>query len=391
MTPVSTREMGLTDLEAVYVRPDDVRLQIIESFCHDLRQPLNAALLRTSSLIDRISDPTSSEIVREVLLSLREMYSTSETVFDAIRLSRSAIAVQNTSTFLPRLFRQLNLVFEKQARLKGLTLRFRASRLIAEVDEWMLTRVLENLISNAIKFTESGSVLVTCRRATAVLRCEVRDTGPGLEQASLATTSPSFVPLGLHMREDQARSGLGLSNCLEFSKLLGGQLLFCSLAGRGTCFRLDVPCRLEERASGPETAVTESKQRSVMVLCDDQGVSRRTERLFIAGGWTSSTFVDPLRFLATVSVLGLRPSATVIPDRIGAVTAEFLLRILQSRYEDLLVVVVFQSALDPSITRIREWGAHVVVGELSAKDIEEVAARLSQLGRENRRDTVRAD
>jgi two-component sensor histidine kinase len=351
-------------------RVDAIRLQIIGSFCHDIRQPLTAALLRASALADELQQPSQRAALRDLQMSLREIATTSETVFDAVRLSRAEVSVQNSLVYLPRLCARLASVFQVQAKAKGLRIRFASHRVVAQTDEALLLRLLQNLVSNAIKFTATGSILATCRMVGGALRCEVRDSGIGIGAEKLAELAAPAPGLRARSTDVVESSGIGLWNAREFAKLLGARLRISSEPGGGTRVRLDVPCPIQRQQRTREIMpIDGGEQPSALVLCDDEADCRSIERAFVGSGWTCALFSDPLRFLATINTPGLQPTAVVIPARVGNITAEFLLRILSSRFEALIVLVHLHADDDPVIADIEQFAARLVFGEFTAESV----------------------
>jgi CheY-like chemotaxis protein len=132
--------------------------------------------------------------------------------------------------------------FAPMARDHRLALRVHRSKAIARSDPVLLERILFNFVSNAIRYSTRGGVLVGCRRHQACLSCEVWDTGPGIGQDGLENIFEEFVQLEPEGRNRSLGAlGLGLSIAQRTAALLGHPIQVTSCLGKGSCFRVDVP------------------------------------------------------------------------------------------------------------------------------------------------------
>src|SRR5207244_11134886 len=138
------------------------------------------------------------------------------------------------------LLRQLELEFSPLAREKGLNLTFAPCSLTVRSDRRLLRRLLQNLVSNAIKYTPNGRVLVGCRRQGPRLRIDVYDTGVGIPQSKRRTIFREFQRLDQGAKIARGL-GLGLSIVERIARVLGHKLDLASPAGRGPHFSLEVP------------------------------------------------------------------------------------------------------------------------------------------------------
>ena len=208
---------------------------------HDILQPLNAARLYASSLSESLAGSgESAELARNVDSSLEAVEEILGALLDMSRLDAGAIRPIMVDVSLADLFRRLNVEFGPAARAKGLRLTFVASSLAVRSDRRMFRRALQNLVSNAIKYTPKGRVLVGARRVGGRVRVEVRDTGLGIPASRQRAVFEEF-----HRLDEGARAakglGLGLSIVERIGRVLGLGVGLSSEPGKGSVFSLDAP------------------------------------------------------------------------------------------------------------------------------------------------------
>src|SRR5947199_8651478 len=156
------------------------KTRFLAAASHDILQPLNAARLYVTSLVERQNGGEDSRLVENIDDSLEAIEEILGALLDISRLDAGAMKPSITSFRIGDLMRSLEIEFTPVARAKGLKLTFVPCSLPVESDRLMLRRLLQNLISNAIKYTPRGRVLIGCRRRGTALQIGVYDTGVGI-------------------------------------------------------------------------------------------------------------------------------------------------------------------------------------------------------------------
>jgi signal transduction histidine kinase len=217
-------------------RADRDRRWLMATAGHDLRQPLQVMMLALESLTRRPERAAwISEVLRGEVCRLRE--GLDQLAAAAAAAPEDIAAPSLEAVQLADLFDTARARWTPIARAKGLNLRIVPSDLAVLSDPVLLTSITDNLVGNAIKYTERGSVLLGCRRAEAAVRLEVIDTGIGFDPKDLASLMQPF-------RQGDANSeglGLGLSLVLRATRRLGHQLAARSSPGRGAHFVVTAP------------------------------------------------------------------------------------------------------------------------------------------------------
>ncbi len=238
---------------------------------HDILQPLNAARLYASVLVDRFREGEAGDLVRNVEASLESVEDIISAILDISRLDTGALKPEYGTFRLDEIFRALQLEFDPVARERDLRLSFVPTSLTVRSDRRLLRRLLQNLVSNALKYTLTGRVLVGCRRHGSRVVIEVHDTGIGIPASKQKAIFMEF-----HRLDDGIRTakGLGLGLCIveRISRVLDHPVTLRSRMGKGSCFAVEVPSADPVPvlpSVGEPVAVTSSQLDGMLVLAID--------------------------------------------------------------------------------------------------------------------------
>jgi Na+/proline symporter/signal transduction histidine kinase len=216
------------------------KTRFLAAASHDILQPLNAARLYVTSLVERQKPGEESRLVENIDDSLEAIEEILGALLDISRLDAGAMTPSISSFKMADLMRSLEIEFAPAARAKGLKLTFVPCSLPVESDRLLLRRLLQNFISNAIKYTQQGRVLVGCRRHGRSLRIGVYDTGVGIPPQKRGEIFKEF-----HRLEQGARIarglGLGLSIVERIARVLNHGIALESKPAGGSVFSVTVP------------------------------------------------------------------------------------------------------------------------------------------------------
>ncbi|MEM6460603.1 MAG: PAS domain-containing hybrid sensor histidine kinase/response regulator [Pseudomonadota bacterium] len=207
---------------------------------HDILQPLNAARLYSSSLVEKLGRSDDSEIVNNIDSSLESVESILGAVLDISRLDTGAMKPQLSVFSLNEVLRRIETDFAPLAAENSLELRVVPTSVFVRSDPNLLRRLIQNLVSNAIKYTRSGRVLVGVRRRGGKAMVQVLDTGIGIPQASFETIFREFTRLDDGVKT-AAGLGLGLSIVDRIARSLKHRIHLSSVPGHGTAFGVEIP------------------------------------------------------------------------------------------------------------------------------------------------------
>ncbi len=238
------------------------KTQFFAAASHDLRQPLHAMGLFAEALRQKSRDPEVAGLVNSINESVDALEGLFSELLDITRIDTGGVDVNPAPVRMHDLFGRLRLHFEPIAFEKGLMLSFRGEQHVAHVDPMVLERVLRNLVSNAIRYSDDGGVFVSCRQRSTqggpLLLVQVWDTGIGISPASLPRIFDEFFqaqshrPLEAHHRKGL---GLGLAIVKRLMALIDCQIQVRSRPGHGTVFSMLLPVGKAPRsaAEGPLT------------------------------------------------------------------------------------------------------------------------------------------
>lgn len=225
---------------------DQAKSRFLAAASHDLRQPIHALGLFVGALAALAErGPVDARQARDIAARLRAMLGNLgdllNGLLDISRLDAGVVPVAREPISLHKLFADLQEEFAGTARERNLHWRVRDSHLWADSDPLLLKRVLDNLLSNAFRYTRAGGVLLGCRRRGRELEIQVIDTGVGIHASQQEVIFDEFVQLHNAERDRKQGLGLGLAIVRHTARLLGHPLTLNSRPGRGTCFSLRVP------------------------------------------------------------------------------------------------------------------------------------------------------
>ncbi len=203
---------------------------------HDLRQPLHALGMFAAELAARERAPGNQALATRIGQSVRALETMFGELLDISRLDAGKVAVTLRRFPVQALFDRIATDFLPLAQEKGLRLRLRPTRQWCESDPIHLERILRNLVSNAIRYTARGGVLVACRVRGRRLWLEVRDTGIGLAEEDRARIFEEYYQIDNPGRDRDKGLGLGLSIVKRLVDLIGERLVVKSAPGRGSLF-----------------------------------------------------------------------------------------------------------------------------------------------------------
>jgi signal transduction histidine kinase len=241
----------LSSARDVSERANRFKTRFFTAVGHDLLQPLHAARLSASALAEAADDDRQSTIAARIEHALVTIEELLKSILDISKLEAGVVTPALRPVALDDLFASLALDIEPQARAKDLSLKWRHSGLAVVSDPLMLRRILQNLMANAVQYTDRGGILLLARRRGDGVRIEVWDTGPGISDADRQTIFEEFQRGTAADRPAIGGFGLGLSIVQRMAEALGHPLGLCSRIGRGTRFSVTAG-----RAALPDVAAS---------------------------------------------------------------------------------------------------------------------------------------
>jgi len=254
---------------------------------HDILQPLNAARLYCSSLIEKAGKGPAGKAAVNIESSLESVETILGAVLDISRLDAGAMKPDDTAFNLDGLLRQIGNDFRPMAAEKKLGLTIMPSSLTVVTDRNLLRRLIQNLVSNAIKYTRQGRILVGVRRRGELAEIQVIDTGIGIAGDRLNTVFHEFTRLDEGAREAEGL-GLGLSIVDRIARVLRLEIRLFSNPGKGTRFSVILPVAA---VAAPRREIEKAPARAasslagLTVLCIDNDARILDGMRLLLEGW----------------------------------------------------------------------------------------------------------
>jgi signal transduction histidine kinase len=288
------------------------KTRFLAAASHDILQPLNAARLYVTSLVERQGGGDDAQLVGNIDASLDAVEEIFGALLDISRLDTGAMKPEIVDFRIDEIFRQLEVEFAPLAKEKGLALTFVHSSLAVHSDRRLLRRLLQNLISNAIKYTPRGRVLVGCRRRGSRMRIDVYDTGLGIPRGKKQAIFQEF-----HRLDEGAKVarglGLGLSIVERIARVLDHKVTVTSAVGKGSQFSLELPLSSAGPVSQQPRALREINRvalSGITVLCIDNDLAILDGMETLLNGWGCRV----LKATDLASAIAVISEAKVSPD-----------------------------------------------------------------------------
>ncbi|TBR35992.1 MULTISPECIES: hybrid sensor histidine kinase/response regulator [Dyella] len=252
------------------------KTRFLAAASHDLLQPLNAARLFTSALRQHPGlDQEAGQLAERIDASFRAAEDLLDALLDTSRLDAGSYRPDIGHFALSDLFDSLKAQYAVVAEKRGLSFRVASTKLAVRSDPQLLRRILQNFVSNALRYTRQGGVLLGARRVGDDVRIEVWDTGPGIADEQRARIFDEFQRLDRPSPWGEKGLGLGLSICDRIAHILDHRLTLDSRDGHGSRFGVVVPRvdAVAPRRRAPTQPSSNAEQLPLTVLCLDNDAS----------------------------------------------------------------------------------------------------------------------
>lgn len=268
---VQDRTQDLEKLNEKLERATASKTRFLAAASHDLLQPLNAARLFTSALAEDISGdaPSAKDMLQKIDQSIGSADTLLKALLNISKLDGDGVETRPKRFAVGELLQVLVDDFSLIAREKGLTLTYIPSSVVIRSDKALLRSVVQNFLSNAIRYTDAGRILVGCRRAGAHLRIIVCDTGLGIPEAERERIFQEFHQVKNDAAHEREGVGLGLAIVQRIARRLGHEVRLRSVAGRGSAFEILVPLTAGVKVVEGQAKALPSQVSGLRVLCVD--------------------------------------------------------------------------------------------------------------------------
>ncbi len=370
-------------------RANHSKTRFLAAASHDLLQPMNAARLFAASLAEQPLSDKTAELVRALGFSLENMESLLAALVDISKLEAGVVAPDRISFRASDLLGNLANEYRTLATDQGIGFRYIPCSAVIHTDSQLLARILRNFLSNAIRYTEYGRILLGCRRTSSGLLIQVWDTGIGIAADKLEDIFEEFNRLDHERGQSDKGLGLGLAIVDKMSGVLKHPVSVHSEPGGGSCFSVEVPFGLASAVgdgadSTQVIAADEFAGRRVLVLDNDPSICQAMETLLSGWGCEVCTALSADQAIACLSDSGQLPELIVADYHLdnGDNGLDAVARILARCESTLPVLMISANYSNELKQQVRLLGYRLLNKPVRPAKLKAVAQHLLKLYRE---------
>lgn len=303
-------------------RADEMKSRFLSNMSHEFRTPLSSIRALSKLLLDRIDGPLSPEQEKQVAFIRKGADELSELVNDLLDLAKieaGKTEIRPNEFNVPEMFDTLKGMLRPLLVTDTVKLTFDIPRPLSlmQTDEAKLSQILRNFISNALKFTERGEVLVTAEHVTSmdVVKFSVKDSGLGIAQENQDLIFEEFSQIASHLQRGVKGTGLGLPLCKKLAHLLGGTIALESEVGIGSVFSVSIPVNYLPKSDSVQAASAFGGNRPDLVsvlIVEDHLETRLLYEKFLHDSGFNALVVTSIR--EAESVMHRSEPAAIILD-----------------------------------------------------------------------------
>lgn len=329
------------------------KTRFLAAASHDILQPLNAARLYVTSLVERQHSGEETRLVENIDELLQAIEEILGALLDISRLDAGAMTTSISSFKMADLMRSLEIEFAPIARAKNLELAFVPCSLPVESDRLLLRRLLQNLISNAIKYTPRGRVLVGCRRQGPSLKICVYDTGVGIPPVKRGEIFKEF-----HRLEQGARIarglGLGLSIVERLARVLKHGIAIDGNKSGGSVFSVTVPTAKAITHTAAVTSATPLARRPIsgaLIVCIENDAAILDGMRTLLKAWDAEVIAvaDPEGAIAAIEGAGRRVTGLLVDYHLDRGNGIAAIREIRRRFGDGIPAILITADRSPAV------------------------------------------
>ena len=328
----------------------------LASASHDLRQPVHALGLFIGALRSRAMDSQARLLVDHIDNSVSAMDELFAALLDISKLDAGTVKPEMQTLALAPLLARLCRDYIDEAVAKDIALRWVDCSLNVQSDPVLLERIIRNLISNAVRYTDTGGVLVGCRRRGASVVLQVLDTGRGVPTDQHSLIFQEFFQIGNAERDRTKGLGLGLAIVKRLTELIDAPLSFRSVVGQGSVFSLILPVSgsapLMHHIVGQPTDLAPGN-KLIVVIDDERAIQRATESLLTAWGYSVVVAGTGVEAGLHLSAKAKRPDLIICDYRLrGSETGAEVIEQIQRQFDHPIPAMLITG--DTAADRIAE-------------------------------------
>jgi len=297
---------------------NNAKSKFLAAASHDLRQPLYALTLFTEALEHKAENPESLKITKQIGRSVDALQTLLDTLLDISILDAGALEVNKSDFKLKPVLNKLASEFNPISAEKNLLIEWPETLAILHTDPNLLEQILRNFISNAIRYTDTGQIKVTCEPAIKGITINIIDTGIGISKTNQKTIYEEFQQLDNPERDRSKGLGLGLSIVKRTASLLGHKIKLHSSLGQGSTFSITVDSSqyIEPSPIQHETVEVTGIKMLVLLIDDEDDIREGMELLLPLWGCEIVACASEAEAIQVLNDSQLIPDAVICDFRL---------------------------------------------------------------------------
>ena len=374
-------------------RANVAKSRFLAAASHDLRQPLQTLSLMQGILARKIKEQKNDEALKLVARldqTAAAMSGMLNALLDINQIEAGTVHAEMVNFPIKDLLDRLGDEFIYHAQAKGLALRVVPCGLSIHSDPRLLEQMIRNLLSNALKYTKHGKVLLGCRRRKGMLSIEIWDTGVGIPDEELQAIFEEYHQLDNAARERSRGLGLGLSIVQRLGNLLGHRVSVRSRPGKGSVFAIEVMLpprgnapRLEHHRRGKDDGIVEGVRRTgaILVIEDDPDLRESLKVVLKDEGHRAVTAPDGIAALELVAQGTVRPDLILtdyhLPNGMNGLQVTAKLR--EKLHRQIPVIILTGDISTETLREIAQHDCVQLSKPVKSKELTQVIQRLLQI------------
>lgn len=364
-------------------RANASKTRFVAAASHDLLQPMSAAKLYASVLEDRLAATSDRELVRKTTSALESAEAIIAALLDISKLDLGLASYTISDVSLDQIFEKLSNEFIPLAKGKGLDIRFVSTSLKVSSDASYLYRILQNIISNAVRYTTGQKILIGARRTgSGAVAVQVLDQGPGISGDHQELIFQEFKQLSARSGDSEGL-GLGLAIVERACRMLDHDLTLDSEPGRGSCFSIGVKLAASPAHPAPrqpEQEVQDAVTTGLLVglVENDAALSNSISLTIEALGSSVVPSESGQAALELFDELDVAPDCLLLDYQLGdGMSGTDLVPLMRAKFGDLPITVISADRSDTLIDTCRALGVALKHKPLSREQIAEVLSQVA--------------
>jgi len=325
---------------------------------HDLRQPMHALTLYLGAMNGLALPEEASAILQNTRRCAHTMDEMFMALLDLSRLDAKVVKPRAEAFPIATILASLAIEFSPLASEKGLTLRVAHAHWWVCADQNIVRQILANLVANAVRYTNTGKILIGCRRIGSSLRISVWDTGIGIPADQQQIVFEEFQQLGRARKDSTKGLGLGLAIVKRLATLIEAPITLKSEPGKGSQFAIDIPLATKPADAAAGSGRSQERRndalegRLIVVIDDDPNINDAMRALLLGWGCAVETARSGNEMLAKLALASRIPDLIICDYQLGAdQNGVDVIVSLRDEFNDAIKAIIITGTVNAELIR----------------------------------------